>query len=81
MNSFVGFIVIGLAVGWLAGRFIKNGFGVIGNLGVGVLGALVGGFLSSWLGLSAADGVLGSLIVATMGAVVFLLALRQLKRA
>jgi uncharacterized membrane protein YeaQ/YmgE (transglycosylase-associated protein family) len=81
MNSFVGFILIGLAAGWLAGRFLKSGFGVAGNLGVGVFGALVGGFLARWLGLSAADGLLGSLIVATIGAVVFLLALRQLKRA
>jgi uncharacterized membrane protein YeaQ/YmgE (transglycosylase-associated protein family) len=64
-----------------AGRFLKSGFGVVGNLGVGVFGALVGGFLSRLLGLSAADGLLGSLIVATIGAVVFLLALRQLKRA
>jgi uncharacterized membrane protein YeaQ/YmgE (transglycosylase-associated protein family) len=81
MNSFVWFILIGLAAGWLAGRFLKNGFGVAGNLGVGVFGALVGSFLSRLLGLSAADGLLGSLIVATIGAVVFLLALRQLKRA
>ncbi len=81
MNSFVWFILIGLAAGWLAGQFIKSGFGVVGNLVVGVIGALVGDFLSRLLGLSAADGVLGSLIVATIGAVVFLLALRQLKRA
>jgi uncharacterized membrane protein YeaQ/YmgE (transglycosylase-associated protein family) len=81
MNFLVWFILIGLAAGWLAGRFLKSGFGVAGNLGVGVMGALVGGFLSRWLGLSTADGVLGSLIVATIGAVVFLLALRQLKRA
>lgn len=81
MNSFVWFILVGLAAGWLAGQFLKNGFGIVGDLGVGVFGALVGGFLSRLLGLSVADGLLGSLIVATIGAVVFLLGLRQLKRA
>jgi uncharacterized membrane protein YeaQ/YmgE (transglycosylase-associated protein family) len=81
MNAFVWFVLIGLATGWLAGQFLKSGFGVVGNLVVGVCGALVGGFLSRLLGLSVADGLLGSLIVATIAAVVFLLALRQLRIA
>ena len=52
--EFIWFIVIGLVAGWLAGQFMKGGgFGVIGDIIVGVLGALIGGFLFSLLGLSA----------------------------
>jgi len=78
--NFVWFILIGIAAGWLAGQFIKGGsFGVLGNLIVGVIGALVGGFLFKLLGLSA-TGLLGELIVATVGAVVALTALRMLAK-
>ena len=82
MNPFVWFILIGLAAGWLAGRFVKGGgYGVLGDLLAGVTGALVGGFLFRSIGASVGGGVLGSLIVATIGAVVLLVVLRQLKRA
>ena len=76
------FILIGLAAGWLAGRLVKGGgFGVVGDLVVGVFGALLGGFLFRALGISAGGGLLGSLVVATVGAVILLLLLRLLKRA
>lgn len=58
-----------------------GGFGVIGDIVVGVIGALLGGFLFGALGLSAGGGLLGSLIVATIGAVVLLFLLRLIKRA
>jgi uncharacterized membrane protein YeaQ/YmgE (transglycosylase-associated protein family) len=65
-------LLIGLAAGWLAGQFMKGrGFGLVGNLIVGVLGALVGGFLFQALGLGARN-LLGSLIMATVGSVVLL---------
>jgi uncharacterized membrane protein YeaQ/YmgE (transglycosylase-associated protein family) len=47
-----------------------GGFGVIGDIAVGVLGALLGGFLFSSLGLSAGGGLLGAVIVATIRAIV-----------
>ena len=76
------FIVIGLAAGWLAGQVMEGGgFGVIGDIVVGVIGALLGGFLFSTLGVSAGGGLLGKLIVATIGAVVLLFLLRLIKRA
>ena len=58
-----------------------GGFGVIGDIVVGVIGALLGGFLFSTLGVSAGGGLLGSLIVATIGAIVLLFLLRLIKRA
>ena len=80
--EFVWFILIGLAAGWLAGQLMKGGgFGIVGDIVVGVIGALLGGFLFRTLGVSAGGGLLGSLIVATIGAVILLFLLRLIKRA
>ena len=74
--------MIGLAAGWLAGQVIKGGgFGVLGDIVVGVIGALLGGFLFRTFGVSAGGGLLGSLIVATIGAIVLLFVLRLVKKA
>lgn len=71
------YVLIGLAAGWLAGQLVKGGgFGAIGDIIVGVFGAVLGGVLFDVLGLSAGGGRLGSLIIATVGAVAFLLLLR-----
>ena len=75
--NFIWFILIGLAAGWLAGQLVKGGgFGMLGDIIVGIIGALLGGFLFSAFGLSSGGGLLGSLIVATIGAVVLLFGLR-----
>lgn len=69
--SFIWFLVIGLAAGWLAGRIMEQDRGMLANLAVGVVGAFVGGFLGKMIGLTA-TGLIGSLILATLGAVVLL---------
>ncbi len=80
MPGILWFLVIGIVAGWVAGRITKGrGFGLMGNLIVGVLGALLGGFLFNLVGL-AAYGVLGSLITATVGAIVLLLLLGFVKK-
>jgi uncharacterized membrane protein YeaQ/YmgE (transglycosylase-associated protein family) len=77
MMDLVYFLLIGLAAGWLGGQLMKGrGFGLLGNLVVGVIGAVLGGFLFQLLGL-AATGLLGSLICATVGAVVLLFLLQK----
>ena len=82
--EFIWFIVIGLVAGWLAGQVMEiHGFGVIGVIGdiaVGVLGALLGGFLFRRLGVSVGSGFFVSLIVATIGAIVLLFVVRQFKK-
>jgi uncharacterized membrane protein YeaQ/YmgE (transglycosylase-associated protein family) len=76
------FILIGLAAGWLAGQFMRGGgYGVLGDILLGVAGAVVGGYLFHQLGLSAGGGLIGALIVATIGAVVVLFLVRMVKRA
>ena len=78
---FIWFAIIGIAAGWLAGQFMKGrGFGMVGNLVVGVLGAIVGGWLAGILGIGA-SGLIGSLMVATAGAVVLLMVVGALKKA
>lgn len=75
------FLLIGLAAGWLAGQIMKRGSpGLVGDLILGVIGALLGGFLFRLAGITAA-GLLGSLITATIGAVVLIYLLRLLKKA
>jgi uncharacterized membrane protein YeaQ/YmgE (transglycosylase-associated protein family) len=79
--EFLWFILIGLAAGWLAGQLMKGGgFGLVGDIVVGVIGALLGGFLFSTFGVSAGGGLIGSLIVATIGACLLLFLLRLIKR-
>jgi uncharacterized membrane protein YeaQ/YmgE (transglycosylase-associated protein family) len=80
--NFLWFLIVGLIAGWLAGKLVKGGgFGLVGDLIVGVVGAFLGGFLFSTLGVSAGGGLIGSIIVATIGAVVLLFLIRLIKRA
>lgn len=75
------FLVIGVVAGWLAGRILKGGgFGLVGDLVVGVIGALLGGWLFGLLHISL-GGIVGSLVTAVVGAVVLLYVVRLLKKA
>lgn len=77
--SLVYFLIIGLLAGWLAGRFMKGrGYGILGNMIIGVIGSFVGGFLFGLLGLTATSRI-GSLVMATVGSVVLIFVIRQLK--
>jgi uncharacterized membrane protein YeaQ/YmgE (transglycosylase-associated protein family) len=77
--QYVWFALIGLAAGWLAGQIMKgSGFGLVGNLIVGVIGALLGGFLFSVVGIGG-GGLIGALITATVGAIVLLALLPLIK--
>lgn len=68
----VWFLLIGICAGWLAGQLTKGGgFGVVGNMIVGVIGAILGGFLLGLLGFASVS-LMGKLITATLGAIVLL---------
>lgn len=69
-------LIIGIIAGWLAGNIMQGGgFGLIGDLVVGVVGAFLGGFLFSALGLKT-SGKIGEIITATVGAIVLILIMR-----
>src|SRR6516225_9462523 len=78
--EFLWFILIGIAAGWLAGQIMKGGgYGLVGDLIVGVIGALLGGWLFGLAGIASA-GLIGQLVVATIGAIVLILLLRLIKK-
>ena len=79
MNLII-FLVIGALAGWLAGVIMKGGgFGVIGNIVVGVVGSFLGGWLLPTLGLSI-GGDFGGFITAVIGAVILLFIVRLIKK-
>ncbi|MDE3097369.1 MAG: GlsB/YeaQ/YmgE family stress response membrane protein [Chloroflexota bacterium] len=67
----IGWIVVGSIAGWIAGRFMKgSGYGLFGDLALGIVGAIVGGWLFEVVAPAAEpSGFIGSLIVATVGAI------------
>ena len=81
LTNLIWFCLIGICAGWLAGQIWKgSGFGLVVDLIIGIIGAILGGFVFHLLGLSW-GGPLGSLIVATIGALLLLFIIKQLKRA
>ncbi|QQS49446.1 MAG: GlsB/YeaQ/YmgE family stress response membrane protein [Acidobacteriota bacterium] len=79
--SLLWFLIIGAVAGWLAGVLMKGGgFGLIGNLLVGIIGSFIGGNLLGLLGITT-GGLIGNLVAAVIGAVVLLYVVRLLKKA
>jgi uncharacterized membrane protein YeaQ/YmgE (transglycosylase-associated protein family) len=76
----IAWIVIGLLAGWIAARLTNAPHGLIRNLIVGLIGALVGGFLFEKLNVVVVADFWGNLITATIGAVVFLLIWQAIRR-
>lgn len=70
--SVIGWIVVGLIAGWLAEKLTRSRHGLLTNLVVGVIGAFVGGWLADLLGLHIGPGWVAQIVVATIGAVLFL---------
>jgi len=78
----IAWIVIGLIAGWLANVVLgSRGGGLLYKLAVGLVGAIVGGFLFAKLNVDVAEDFWGSLITATVGAVIFLAVWRAIRRA
>ena len=72
-------IVIGILAGFLAGKIMRGrGFGILVDLLLGIVGSMIGGFVFGVLGLYSA-GLVGQLVVATIGAMMLLFLVRQLK--
>jgi uncharacterized membrane protein YeaQ/YmgE (transglycosylase-associated protein family) len=79
VGGLISFLVVGLLAGWIAGRLTKgSGFGLLGNLGLGVVGAFIGGLLFWVLGLTA-HNLIGQIVTAVIGAIVLLYVAAKLK--
>ncbi|HEV8195699.1 MAG TPA: GlsB/YeaQ/YmgE family stress response membrane protein [Gemmatimonadales bacterium] len=75
------FLCIGIVAGWLAGKIMRGGgFGLLGDMIVGVIGAFLGSWLFGRLGI-VTWGLAGTLITALVGAMVLIFLIRLLKRA
>mgnify|MGYP000848186743 FL=1 len=78
--SILLFLVIGAVAGWLAGKIMRGGgFGLLGNIVIGIVGAVVGGFAFGLLGIKG-GGTIGSLVTATAGAVLVLYLVSLIKK-
>jgi uncharacterized membrane protein YeaQ/YmgE (transglycosylase-associated protein family) len=74
-------IISGIVAGWLTGLVMKGrGYGLLGNLVIGLLGGVIGGWLFSLFGLTA-TGWVGEIAVALVGGVVLVAIARFLRRA
>jgi uncharacterized membrane protein YeaQ/YmgE (transglycosylase-associated protein family) len=75
-------LIVGLIAGWLAGLVMKGGgYGIIVDILLGIVGGWLGGWLFGRLGIWPAGGMIGSIIVAFIGAVILVGITRILKRA
>jgi uncharacterized membrane protein YeaQ/YmgE (transglycosylase-associated protein family) len=79
-QSLIIFLLVGAIAGWLAGTLVKGyGFGLLGNIVVGIIGAYIGAWLFPQFGLGF-DGLLGAIVSATIGAIVLLLLIGLVRR-
>ena len=75
-------LIVGAVAGWLAGLIVRGmGFGLIGNIVVGIVGAFIAGWLLPRIGIVIGGGMIASIINATIGAVVLLVILGLIRRA
>ncbi len=75
------FLLIGAVAGWLAGRLTDGGgFGLLGNMAVGIIGAFVGGFLFGLAPVSVEVGLIGAPLTAVVGAAAFLFVVGLFKK-
>ena len=82
VHGIIVWVIIGAIAGWLASKLIRGGgFGLIGDIVVGIAGAFIGGRMSSMLGISIGNGLISSILTATAGAIVLIVILRIITRA
>jgi uncharacterized membrane protein YeaQ/YmgE (transglycosylase-associated protein family) len=78
-GGLLAWLIVGAIAGFLAGRVMKGGgYGLVGDIIMGIIGAFVGGFVANLLGISASMGLIGSIVVAFIGACLFIALVRAL---
>jgi uncharacterized membrane protein YeaQ/YmgE (transglycosylase-associated protein family) len=79
-ESIVVILLVGLVAGWLAGKIVRGaGFGMIGDMLIGIVGALIASWLLPRLHIALGVGIIRQIIDATIGAVVLLLVVRLVR--
>src|SRR3954451_8949727 len=76
-ESVLVILLVGIVAGWLAGKLVRGaGFGILGDLLIGIIGAFIGNWLLPKVGIHLGTGFVSAIINATIGAIVLLLVLR-----
>jgi uncharacterized membrane protein YeaQ/YmgE (transglycosylase-associated protein family) len=79
-ESILVILFVGLVAGWLAGKIVQGtGFGIIGDILVGIAGALIASFLFPKLGIAIGSGLVREIIYSAIGAVLLLLIVRLVR--
>ena len=79
-ESIIVILFVGLVAGWLAGKIVRGtGFGIIGDLLVGIAGALVASLLFPKLGIRLGTGLVSEIIYSAIGAIILLLVVRLVR--
>ena len=79
-ESIIVILFVGLVAGWLAGKIVRGtGFGIIGDILVGIAGALIASFLFPKLGIRLGTGMLSEILYSAIGAVILLLIVRLVR--
>lgn len=75
------FLIVGAVAGWLAGVVVKGGgFGLLGDIVIGIIGAYVAGWLFPRLHISLGSGLAEEIVSAALGAIILLLVIRLIRR-
>jgi uncharacterized membrane protein YeaQ/YmgE (transglycosylase-associated protein family) len=75
-------ILVGLIAGWATGKIMKgSGYGPLMDIALGIIGSVIGGWIMNLLGFYTSGGLISSILVAILGAVVLVALVRKLKRA
>ena len=79
-ESIIVILFVGLVAGWLAGKIVRGtGFGIIGDILIGIAGALIASLLFPRLGIHLGSGLVSEIIYSAIGAVILLLIVRLLR--
>ena len=80
-ESIVVILLVGLVAGWLAGKIVQGtGFGLIGDIAIGIVGAFIASWLLPRLGIGLGVGWVRAIINSTIGAVLLLVIIRLVRR-
>jgi uncharacterized membrane protein YeaQ/YmgE (transglycosylase-associated protein family) len=80
-ESLLVILLIGAIAGWLAGQIVQGtGFGLLGDIVIGIIGAFIASWLFPQLGLHLGAGIVAEIIAATVGAVLLLVIMRLVRR-
>lgn len=81
-QSLIAWLIVGAIAGWLAGLLVRGGgFGLIGDIIIGIIGAFIAGWLFPYLHIDLGGGIVGAIIAAVIGAVILLVIARLVRRA